>query len=89
MPGNTPEQGDGGRWQARVTPEDVLDVFESVAGPPVITSNDVASSLDCSGDTARNKLNTLYGQRRVDKREAGRTTLWWRAADFEEVSDDA
>lgn len=88
MAGNTPEQGDGGRWQARVTIEDVLDVFETVEGPPVITSNDVSSALDCSGDTARNKLNTLFGQRQVEKREAGRTTLWWRPADLETVSED-
>lgn len=90
MTENTPEQGDDGRWQARITPEDVLDVFEAVDGPPIITSNDVSKALDCSSDTARNKLNTLFGQRRVEKRQAGRTTLWWRTEDFpdEEGSND-
>ena len=84
MTEDTPEQGEGGRWQARVTLEQVLDVFDRVAGPPVITAKDVAEHCDCSGDTARNKLGTLYDQGQVAKRTAGRPTLWWRTADFEE-----
>ena len=88
MTGNAPEQGDGGRWQARVMLDQVLDVFEHVEGPAVITSNDVTAALDCSGDTARRKLRTLQDQGRVASREAGRTTLWWRTDDGEKVSDD-
>jgi hypothetical protein len=88
MARDTPEQGEGGRFQARVTLDDVLDVFETVEGPPVITSSDVAGAFDCSGDTARLKLNTLKDQNRVANRSAGKTTLWWRIDDAEEGQSD-
>lgn len=88
MTRDTPEQGEDGRFQARITLDDVLDIFDAVEGPPVITSNDIAAALDCSGDTARLKLNELAAQHQVARRSAGRTTLWWRTEDFEEENDE-
>jgi hypothetical protein len=89
MARDTPEQGEGGRFKARITLDDVLNVFDRVEGPPVITSSDVAAALDCSGDSARSKLKELAAQNRVESRASGRPTLWWRTDDFStEVSSD-
>jgi predicted ArsR family transcriptional regulator len=45
----------------------------------VITSTDVAESLDCSAEAARQKLAALYDRGDVDQRKTGRTRVWWRS----------
>lgn len=67
-----------GRFSESVTPEDVLGVFEAVAGP-VVTSGDVAEALDCSRETARRKLRTLDEQGRVASRKTAGRVVWWVA----------
>lgn len=59
------EREDSGQYAETVTLDDVLGVFETVEGP-VVTSGDVAETLDCSRETARRKL----------RKTAGRV-VWW------------
>ncbi|PSQ32411.1 hypothetical protein BRD09_03620 [Halobacteriales archaeon SW_10_68_16] len=69
-----------GRYVSEVTPEDVLDVFESVPGP-TITTSDVVEELDCSREVARNRLTELAERGLVERRKSGRVVLWWRGDD--------
>jgi len=71
------ERTESGQYAAKATLEDVIGVFEQVRGP-VITSSDVATELECTTESARQKLTRLYDQGRVDKRKTGRTVLYWR-----------
>lgn len=70
------ERTDAGTFVETVTLDAVVSVFEEVRGP-VITSSDVSEALDCSTESARQKLTQLYEEGRVDKRKTGRTTVWW------------
>ncbi|MFC6823788.1 transcriptional regulator [Halopelagius fulvigenes] len=68
----------GGR-KPRVTPEDVLDVFdarEDRAEP--LTSNEVAEELPCTRRTALNRLHELNESGDVaSKKVGGRSVVWW------------
>jgi len=70
------ERGDTGRYTETVTLDDVLSVFETVAGP-VVTSGDVAETLDCSRETARRKLRALEQQDLVASRKTAGRVVWW------------
>lgn len=70
------EREDTGRYTETVTLDDVLGVFETVEGP-VVTSGDVAETLDCSRETARRKLRTLEEQDRVASRKTAGRVVWW------------
>ena len=70
------ERTDAGRYTERVTLNDVLAVFESVEGP-VVTSGDVAETLECSRETARRKLRTLEDQDQVTSRKTAGRVVWW------------
>ena len=70
------ERGDTGRYTETVTLDDVLSVFEAVEGP-VVTSGDVAETLDCSRETARRKLRTLEEQDYVASRKTAGRVVWW------------
>lgn len=69
---------EGGQYASEVTPEDVLGVFDAVEGP-AITSSDVVAALDCSREVARRRLGDLHDRGEVERRQAGRTVLWWRS----------
>jgi predicted ArsR family transcriptional regulator len=73
----------GGEFVQEVTLTDVLDVFEQMRGPVVLTG-DVMDALECGRETARQKLTRLADQGRIERRKKGRTIVWWRPAD---VSD--
>jgi biotin operon repressor len=70
------EREDSGRYTETVTLDDVLGVFDAVEGP-VVTSGDVADTLDCSRETARRKLRTLEEQGRVTSRKTAGRVVWW------------
>jgi biotin operon repressor len=70
------ERGDTGRYTETVTLDDVLSVFEAVEGP-VVTSGDVAETLNCSRETARRKLRTLEEQGYVASRKTAGRVVWW------------
>lgn len=76
------ERGDIGRYTEVVTPDNVLGVFEAVEGP-VVTSGDVAETLDCSRETARRKLRTLEEQGHVASRKTAGRVVWWIVDDQE------
>lgn len=65
-----------GQYTETVSLSEVLEVFDTVAGP-VVTSDDIASATGCSRDTARRKVETLHEQGRVGRRKtAGRVVYW-------------
>lgn len=70
------EREESGRYTETVTLDDVLGVFETVEGP-VVTSGDVAETLDCSRETARRKLRTLEEQGRIASRKTAGRVVWW------------
>jgi hypothetical protein len=76
------ERDDSGRYAETVALDDVLGVFETVAGP-VVTSGDVADALDCSRETARRKLHTLEERGRVASRPTAGRVVWWTVNDGE------
>lgn len=77
-----------GEFTETVSPSNVLDVFETVTGP-VVMASDVATALDCSTETARRKLQSLYEEGVVDRRKTGRTVVWWTtSAARGEINDD-
>ena len=78
------EHGESGEFVETVTLEDVVGVFEMVRGP-VITSRDVADALDCSIESARQKLTRLHDQNRIERRKLGKRRVVWWLADAEDA----
>ncbi|MFB6187042.1 MAG: hypothetical protein ABEI86_09285, partial [Halobacteriaceae archaeon] len=70
------ERDDRGRYTETITLADVLDVFKTVEGP-VVTSSDVAEVLDCSQETARRKLQSLENRGQVTSRKTAGVIVWW------------
>lgn len=71
------QRDDRGQFTEEVTLDDVLAVFEAVAGP-VVTSGDVAEVTGCSRDSARRKLDELHRQGRVGRRKTAGRVVYWR-----------
>lgn len=80
------ERNENGRYTETVTRDDVLGVFETVDGP-VITSGDVAETLDCSRETARRKLRSLDEQGHVASRKTAGRVVWWLVDDRESARE--
>ncbi|AEN07949.1 hypothetical protein Halar_0014 (plasmid) [halophilic archaeon DL31] len=72
------EHGDDGAYVETVPLERVLEEFDAVDGP-VILSADVADALGCSRETARRKLQQLYERGDLDRRKVSRRVIYWRA----------
>lgn len=81
------ERNEAGRYVPVVTREAVLAVFNEVRGP-AITSRDVAESLGCTTEAARQRLAQLHDDGEVERRKTGRTVLWWRSSDEDERLDE-
>jgi predicted ArsR family transcriptional regulator len=71
------EHGDSGEFVETTTVEDVLEIFDEVRGP-VVLSADVADALGCSRETARRKLDELHDGGDVDRRKVSRRVVYWR-----------
>ncbi len=71
------ERNESGQYVETVGPDDVLDVFETVDGP-VIMSSDVADALECTTEAARQKLSRLVDDGTLGTRKGGRTKVYWR-----------
>jgi hypothetical protein len=77
------ERTQGGEFTEETTLGEVLDMFERVTFPSMMTG-EVADDLGISSESARQKLLALSDQGRVATRKAGRTRLWWRTDDASE-----
>ncbi len=75
MSGN---QGDGSSSEETLTDKGVFDVLDAVDGP-VVLSADVAEYFGCSTTTAREKLEQLYDDGRLDRRKASQRIIYWRS----------
>lgn len=76
------ERGDDGQYRTTVGGDDVLSVFDAVAGP-VVTSADVADELNVTRETARRKLNPLVDDGPLEKRKTAGRVVYWRVDDPE------
>jgi hypothetical protein len=74
------EHGDDGTYVETVPLGRVLEVFDAVDGP-VILSADVADELECSRETARRKLQQLHDRGDLARRKVSRRVIYWRADD--------
>ncbi|WP_317652239.1 hypothetical protein [Halorubrum distributum] len=72
------EHGDDGTYVETVPLGRVLEVFDTVEGP-VILSADVADELECSRETARRKLQQLHDRGDLARRKVSRRVIYWRA----------
>jgi hypothetical protein len=79
------EQGESGEFVETLAPEDVLDVFDAVDGP-VILSADVADHFGVTRETARRKLKQLADRGELDRRKVSRRVVYWRAGDTDTES---
>lgn len=71
------KHGEKGEYVETVTPEDVLEVFDTVRGP-VVLSADVSDALGVTRETARRKLQQLYDRDDLDRRKVSRRVVYWR-----------
>lgn len=78
------KRGESGQFVEAASFDDVLDVFDEVDGPPVVTSADVADATGLSRDGARRKLKTLVDRGDVARRSTAGRVLYWRVADVAE-----
>jgi len=71
------KRGDSGEFVETITLDRVIAAIRTADGP-FVTASDIAETLDCSTEAARQKLATLNGQGRVDRRKVGaRAVVWW------------
>lgn len=80
------EHGEGGEFVETITLEDVLATFDHVRGP-VVLSADVSDRLNCTRETARGKLETLYDQGRLDRRKIARRVIYWPPAESDDTRE--
>lgn len=71
------EHGESGEYVETVTLGDVLDTFDHVEGPAVLSA-DVADRLGCSRETARRKLEALHDRGDLRRRKVSRRVIYWR-----------
>jgi response regulator of citrate/malate metabolism len=64
------ERDESGQYVEEVTPEQIVEVFES-AEVPVLTAREVAEQIDCSHSAAYNKLEALVEDGRLQKKKVG------------------
>lgn len=82
------KRGESGQFVEAASFDDVLDVFDTVDGPPVVTSADVADATGLSRDGARRKLKTLVDRGDVDRRSTAGRTLYWRVDAVDDTDDE-
>jgi predicted ArsR family transcriptional regulator len=85
------EWNEQGEYAEMYSTEETYDILASLPKQVGIAS-DIADALGCSTLTARNKLQELRFERKVEKRDTGgRTVLWYipDETDEESADDDA
>jgi len=81
-------RGEGGKFEEKVTEQDMLKVFDR-ADVPVLTASDLADVLPVGRDTVYRRLRDMNDEGLVGKKEAGaRAVVWW-AKVAPELSDEA
>ncbi|WP_435078701.1 hypothetical protein [Halococcus sp. AFM35] len=88
------EWNEQGEYAEMYSTEEVYDILASLPKQVGIAS-DISDALGCSTLTARNKLQELRYERKVEKRDTGgRTVLWYipdenseESADGDEIED--
>ena len=83
------EWNEQGEYAEMYSTEEVYDILASLPKQVGIAS-DISDALGCSTLTARNKLQELRFERKVEKRDTGgRTVLWYIPDETDEESADA
>jgi hypothetical protein len=74
--------------QHKVTVSKIDCVFDKVRGP-TITTTDVTEHVNCTRESAQEKLQQLKKRGDIAHREVGRRELWWRTGGgLEHDTDD-
>lgn len=74
--------------QHKLTVSKIDCVFDKVRGP-TITTTDVTEHVNCTRESAQEKLQQLNDRRYIARREVGRRELWWRTGGgLEHDTDD-
>ena len=82
------EWNEQGEYAEMYSTEETYDILASLPKQVGIAS-DIADALGCSTLTARNKLQELRFERKVEKRDTGgRTVLWYIPDETDEESAD-
>lgn len=82
------KHGDDGTFIETVALDDVLEVFDAVEGP-VVLSADVANELGCTRETARQKLEQLHDRGDLSRRKVSRRVIYWRREASMKAATDA
>jgi predicted ArsR family transcriptional regulator len=83
------EWNEQGEYAEMYSTEEAYDILASLPKQVGIAS-DISDALGCSTLTARNKLQELRFERKVEKRDTGgRTVLWYIPDETDEESADS
>jgi hypothetical protein len=84
------DRNDSGRYNDRIPPEDVLEVFDDRDDPArPLTAGDVVDALGIARRTAHNKLNALVERGALETRKVGaRGRVWWVPLSAADVDQD-
>jgi predicted ArsR family transcriptional regulator len=71
------DRDEKGRYTGQISLQDVMNVLRE-SNSPVMTAKQVAGELECSREAARQKLEALHQEERVEKMKVGaRAVVWW------------
>ena len=73
----------GGREET-ISDEEILRVFED-ADDPVLSTTDVATEIEFSNSGAGDRLHPLADSGYLERKEVGRTLIWWLTEAGEEL----
>ncbi|MDY6765386.1 MAG: hypothetical protein SV377_06875 [Halobacteria archaeon] len=66
-----------GHFEEKVTEQDILKVFDKV-DEPVLTTSDVADSVEIGHDAVYTKLQKMHEKDLLGKKKTGaRSVVWW------------
>jgi hypothetical protein len=83
----TRDRAESGEFVETITLDRVVEAIREVEAP-VVTTRDIADSLGCTTEAARQKLMRLVEQGRADRRKVGsRAVIWW-LTEFEETATE-
>ena len=82
------EWNEQGEYAEMYSTEEVYDILASLPKQVGIAS-DISDALGCSTLTARNKLQELRFERKVEKRDTGGRTVLWYVSDDDETGEES
>lgn len=85
---STDTDGDGGRYEEKVTDNDILLVFER-HDAPFMSAKEVAAELPVTKSAINHRLNKMRDDGLVAKKKIGARAVGWWALEAPRLSDSA